>query len=189
MANTLSNSFRACEVCACSVKQFSALARIVKPRATHYQFIILIILDPLNCFFNSSMSSIYATEIGPEKAYDGNINTQIHSVPDNTALHWWRGDFNARIRIKSIRLVARQDCCQNRLDSYEIFAVLSDAKTGTSTKILFATTQDITMVNEEKRLNCNQIADGLILESPISKNGGLLNFGEIYIYGEEVKHN
>ena len=135
------------------------------------------------------MSSIDSNSVGPEKAHDGDINTHIHSVFSNTALHWWRGDFNARIWIKSIRLVARQDCCEDRLDSYEIFAVLSDAKTGTSTKNLFATTQDITMVNKEKRLNCNQIADGLILESPIGKNGGLLNFGEIYIYGEEVKHN
>ena len=151
-------------------------------------FIVLIILASLNCFFNSSMSSIYS-DAGPKKAYDGNILTDIHSDVSSTALHWWRADFNTRIRIKSIRLVARKNCCPERFNDYQIFAVLNDAKTGTSEKILFASTLGIPIVSEEKTLNnFNQIADGLILESPIGENSGVLNFAEIYIYGEEVRH-
>lgn len=123
----------------------------------------------------------------PEEVYDDDIDTYIHSLPLANTLHWWSAHFNTRIHINRIRFVARKDF-PSRLGTYNIFSILNDQNTRSSlSKVFFANTGSISLINKEKTLTCDQIADGIIVESPPNKNGKLLNFAEIYIYGEEEK--
>lgn len=112
--------------------------------------------------------------------------TIVHTVHDTTIVHWWRAHFNTRIRIRRIHLVARQDCCENRISDNDIFSILNDPNTGSSSKILIGNTASVTLVNKAKFLDCDQIADGIIIESAFTANDGVLNFAEIYINAEEV---
>ena len=62
-----------------------------------------------------------------ENLIDGNEQTQIHTKTCGGGMCWWKAVFKTTVYITSFTIVARYDCCQERLDDVVISAVIYDS--------------------------------------------------------------
>ncbi|MEM7107243.1 MAG: discoidin domain-containing protein [Bacteroidota bacterium] len=85
---------------------------------------------------NSFQSSTYqnnTNSFGSGKAVDGNANSFNHTNAQQGA--WWEVDLGSSRNIGSVRIWNRGDCCQNRLQNFDI--KVSNTQGGTPTKSVF----------------------------------------------------
>jgi len=73
----------------------------------------------------ATQSSDYNGNFTANKANDGDTNAGSKSITQNETNAWWEVDLGAVQEIKTIKVVNRKDCCQDRLSDFYVF--VSDA--------------------------------------------------------------
>ncbi len=63
-------------------------------------------------------SSTFSPSTGADKAVDGNESTFNHTQKENNP--WWEVDLGSIKNIKEVKIWNRGDCCQNRLNNFDI---------------------------------------------------------------------
>lgn len=80
-----------------------------------------VVVIPISQGKPAKMSSEYRT-VNPYTASngnDGNINTFMHTAPE--VYPWWEVDLGGNVRVSSMRVVNRQNCCIDRVVSFMVF--------------------------------------------------------------------
>ncbi len=82
-------------------------------------------------------SSTYASSTGAEKVVDGNESTFNHTQKENNP--WWEVDLGSIKNIKEVKIWNRGDCCQNRLQNFDIR--IYETRGGSQVKSVFVSGQ------------------------------------------------
>jgi len=107
------------------------------------------------------------------RAVDGDIGTSFHSAQQLNSL--WILDFKALVTIDQIKLVNRQDCCQDRLKGAKL-EIIDGYGNAVVTEVVDSETVDILT------LDYDPPTEGMLIR--ITHPTAYLNFAELEVYGE-----
>ena len=120
-----------------------------------------------------------------EKAFDGDEKTISHTLEDRSVAHWIKATFGKRVFITHVIFVNRlewlSDARLKRNDNTDLKTILHEG--GQTTETVFGNTGDL---YDRITLQCNRLADELEAYQSAANaaiNGGVLNIGEIWVYG------
>uniref|UniRef100_A0A8C5PRP0 Fucolectin tachylectin-4 pentraxin-1 domain-containing protein n=1 Tax=Leptobrachium leishanense TaxID=445787 RepID=A0A8C5PRP0_9ANUR len=134
----------------------------------------------------ASQSSTYGITPIPEagKAIDGITRTNFH---DHSCTHtsndrpaWWKLDLKRRVKVKSVVIVNRQDCCPERLIRAQV--MIGNSADGNN-----PICGTITDVSKASITLCCDGMEGRYLSVTISDRAEYLTLCEVEVYEEDMK--
>uniref|UniRef100_A0A8C5WCI0 F5/8 type C domain-containing protein n=1 Tax=Leptobrachium leishanense TaxID=445787 RepID=A0A8C5WCI0_9ANUR len=133
----------------------------------------------------ATQSSVYSPSPSTDasKAIDGNTATSYYSYSCATTLSnqpaWWRLDLNRSMKVQSVIITNRQDCCPERL----IGAQIKIGNSADGNNPLCGTIKD---VSKARVTVCCNGMEGRYLSVTISDRNEYLTLCEVEVYGSEV---
>ena len=115
-------------------------------------------------------------------AFDGNEGRIYHSQGSTDGSFWIKATFGKRVFINAVEFVNRLSLVggphEGRNDNADISTILHEGEQTIET--VFGNTGDL---GKRITIPCNRLADELLVYQPAEEAVGIMNIGEIWVYG------